>query len=184
MEYRLGDFCEIKHGYAYKSKFFSSVPTSQVVLTPANFKIGGGFQIANKPKYYIGEGPSEYILRPGDLIVTMTDLSRNIDTLGYPALIPLDGNTYLHNQRIGLVTVDESVAVADFIYWLLRTKQYQRFIANSATGSTVKHTSPTLILSYKCSLPNKLTQKRIAAILNAFEEKITNNSRLNDYLAA
>src|SRR5699024_12615782 len=48
--------------------------------------------------------PAEYELKPGDLVITMTDLSKGGDTLGLPALIP-DGRTYLHNQRIGLVEI-------------------------------------------------------------------------------
>ena len=58
-----------------------------VLVTPGNFKIGGGFQ-EGKCKYFTTNYPSDYILNSGDLIVTMTDLSKESDTLGYGALVP------------------------------------------------------------------------------------------------
>ena len=47
----LGELIDIKHGYAFKSKFYSKEPTSQILLTPGNFAIGGGYQ-DKKLKYY------------------------------------------------------------------------------------------------------------------------------------
>ena len=42
-ECRLGDFFEIKHGYAFKGKYFGTKGT-HVVLTPGNFFDEGGFK--------------------------------------------------------------------------------------------------------------------------------------------
>ena len=41
--YKLGDLINIKHGYAFKGKFFSDEETNLILLTPGNFKIRGGF---------------------------------------------------------------------------------------------------------------------------------------------
>ena len=95
----LGSYIRVKHGYAFKGEYFTEAETPHVLVTPRNFAIGGGF-LADKPKYYAGPVPDDYILREGDLVVTMTDLSKAGDTLGYPALVPLMlGRRYLHNQR-------------------------------------------------------------------------------------
>ena len=102
MKCKLGDVAEIKHGYAFKGDFFCDEPTHYLILTPGNFAIGGGFQ--EKPKYYNGSIPEDYVLAKNDLIVTMTDLSKQGDTLGYSAFVP-ENNRYLHNQRIGLVII-------------------------------------------------------------------------------
>ncbi len=83
----LGQLIDIKHGYAFKGEFFRQNPTSNILLTPGNFSIGGGFQ-DDKLKYYDGPIPEDYILKAGDLLVTMTDLSKMGDTLGYPAFTP------------------------------------------------------------------------------------------------
>lgn len=173
--YILGDIVDIKHGFAFKGEFFSDTPTDDILLTPGNFRIGGGFK-NDKFKYYNGKYPSEYILKEGDVIVTMTDLSKEGDTLGYSAIIPKsESKRLLHNQRLGLLQFKRNDFDKRFIYWLLRTKQYQTFIVNSATGSTVKHTSPSRIREYQFEAPDLLSQHRIADILSALDEKIEIN---------
>ena len=183
--YKLGDLIEVKHGFAFKGEFFSDEPTSDILLTPGNFKIGGGFK-ADKFKYYNGDYPSDYILNEGDIIITMTDLSKAGDTLGYSAKIPKhDGIRFLHNQRLGLVILKSKDVNADFLYWLLRTQPYQYFIIGSATGSTVKHTSPTRICNYEFEAPSdQNTQFQIASILSSLDNKIELNLQMNQTLEA
>lgn len=181
---RLGDIIDIKHGFAFKGEFFSLTETDDLILSPGNFKIGGGFK-ADKFKYYNGKYPKEYILKENDIIVTMTDLSKEGDTLGYSAKIPFSENKrYLHNQRLGLVEFKNDDFDEDYIYWLLRTKDYQTFIVNSATGTTVRHTSPTRIKEYEFLAPNKTTQTTIANILSSIDDKIELNRQTNFTLEA
>ena len=178
----LHQFCNIKHGFAFKGEYISNNPTKYILLTPGNFKIGGGFK-KDKLKYYNGEIPKDYVLKGNDLIVSMTDLSKNGDTLGYSALVPdSEEVTYLHNQRIGLVEITNEKLYSGFLYWLLRSYEYQRYIVGCASGSTVKHTSPTSILSYKFNLPSIGDQKKIAAILSSLDDKIELNTRMNKVL--
>jgi len=103
-ECNLGDFINIKHGFAFKGKDITKDPTNKILVTPGNFYIGGGFK-DEKFKYFNGEHPKEYSLEKGDIIVTMTDLSQAGDTLGYSAKVPeLKDRVFLHNQRRGLGT--------------------------------------------------------------------------------
>lgn len=182
--YKLGDVVEVKHGFAFKGESFSTNPTIDILLTPGNFKIGGGFK-DDKFKYYKGAYPKEYVLNEGDVIVTMTDLSKEGDTLGYSAKVPTsEGRNFLHNQRIGLLKFKSDELDKDWIYWLLRTKEYQSFIANSATGTTVRHTSPTRIREYEFYAPPKSTQQKIASILSSLDDKIELNRQTNTTLEA
>ena len=50
---RFGDLITVKHGYAFKGEYFSDSPTVNILLTPGNFAIGGGFK-GYKLKYYEG----------------------------------------------------------------------------------------------------------------------------------
>jgi type I restriction enzyme S subunit len=72
-EINLGDAFRVKHGFAFKSQFFSE-SGSHVVLTPGNFNEQGGFR--NRPgkdRFYSGDIPEDYILQEGDLIIVMTE---------------------------------------------------------------------------------------------------------------
>ena len=175
-EVLLGEIISIKHGYGFKGEFFVDAPNKNLLLTPGNFAIGGGFK-GDKMKYYEGPISSDFILSPGNVIVTMTDLSKQADTLGFSAKVPDEPrNIYLHNQRIGLVSLKNDDCNLEFIYWLLRTYSYQRYIAGSSSGATVKHTSPTKIYSAKVTFPkSKETQRKIASILSAYDDLIENN---------
>lgn len=185
MEYKLGDLIEIKHGFAFKGKDFSETSTNKILLSPGNFLIGGGFN-SSKEKYYSDEAilPEDYILKENDLIVTMTDLSKNGDTLGFPALIPYSNKKiFLHNQRLGRVTITKPTLIDKYyLYFLMRTQEYRHHVLSAASGTTVKHTSPSKILTYKVELPDLKLQKKIANILMSLENKLTNNLEIIDAL--
>ena len=183
-EVTLGDIFSVKHGFAFKGKYFTDAPQKTILVTPGNFAVGGGFQ-KPKLKYYDGPYPEEYVLTPGQVVITMTDLSKASDTLGYPAVIPDDGNIWLHNQRIGLVElVDENLADLGFINYLLRTHEYRAWIVGSASGTAVKHTSPGRISEYRCKIPPLPEQRAIAHILGTLDDKIELNRQMNRTLEA
>ncbi len=183
----IGQFVDIKHGYAFKGSYITDEPTENILVTPGNFHIGGGFKSA-KFKYYRGEIPEGYVLEANDIVVTMTDLSKESDTLGYSARIPkTDSMRYLHNQRVGLVQFvgkEKRNIVRDFIFWLMRTRDYQGFIVGSASGSSIMHTSPSRIKEYEFLLPSPPEQETIASILSSLEDKIGLLHRQNKTLEA
>jgi type I restriction enzyme S subunit len=57
----LGDLIEIKHGFAFGGEHIRDEPPGDILLTPGNFAIGGGFK-ADKFKYYDGPVPSDFVL--------------------------------------------------------------------------------------------------------------------------
>ena len=181
---RLADLVEIEHGMAFKGEYFVDVPTSDLLVTPGNFAIGGGFD-ASKAKYYDGPVDDRYVLRPGDLLVTMTDLSRGSDTLGSPAVVPQsDQVRYLHNQRIGRVRVTKPEVVdVHYLYAALRTEAYRQAVVATATGTTVRHTSPTRIREVSIPLPSLREQRAIASVLMALDDKIESDNRLSRLLS-
>lgn len=182
--FRLSELISVKHGFAFAGEHFREKKSGDILLTPGNVAIGGGFQ-GKKLKYYIGPVPHDYVLAPGDVFVTMTDLSKTGDTLGFPAKVPNDGERYLHNQRLGkLLLKPDSPVRLDFVYWILRTEGYRNEILATCTGSTVKHTSPSRILAYGFYLPTKAEQARIAELLDTIDAKIALNRQMNETLEA
>ena len=161
---KMRDVCGIKHGYAFSGEFFTEEDNNILLVTPGNFKVGGGFQ-EKKCKFFTGEYSKEYVLNGGDLIVTMTDLSKNMDTLGYSAIVPCTDRVYLHNQRIGLfVDLSEKIKRV-FLMYFMQTTEYRDSIIASATGSTVHHTSPSKILDCDVFVPPIELQNQFAAFV-------------------
>jgi len=179
-EMRLGEIIDVTHGFAFKGEFFRDEPTGDLLLTPGNFRVGGGFQLG-KEKYYSGPVPEDYVLPPGELVVTMTDLSKQSDTLGYPALLPnTPGLRFLHNQRVGRVLIkDETCVDRRFLFYALCTEEYRNEVLASATGTGVKHTAPTRIEAFRFALPPLPEQRAIARVLGGLDDKIELNRRMN-----
>lgn len=179
----LRGIASITHGFAFKGTYFSEEETDEILITPGNFRIGGGFNYS-KFKYYDGPSPSEYLLSHGDLVVTMTDLSKQGDTLGYPALVPkIPGKQILHNQRIGKVELKDT-SVKLYLYFVMQQNDYRNHILGGATGTTVKHTSPGRITDYAILLPAiKALEKFesfIQPIINRIEYMFSQNQMLAD----
>lgn len=181
-EVAFGDLFSVKHGFAFKGEHFCEEKTQALIVTPGNFAIGGGFQ-NGKLKFYDGPISDDYVLEPGQIIVAMTDLSKEADTLGLPAAVPSDDNIWLHNQRIGLLEFNGPIEIISaFANYLLRIYEYRCWVVGSATGTTVKHTSPNRIQSFRCKVPPPPEQKTIAHILGTLDDKIELNRKMNGTL--
>ena len=173
---KLGEVLKLENGYAFKSQFFSDNETNIIVATPGNVSVDGGF-IEEGGKYYKidGEIPDAYIFHPGDLFVTMTDLTPTANTLGKPATVPDNGVMYLHNQRLGKLIGFEGDKA--FLYSLLCTSEYHNYMVVTASGSTVRHSSPGRILEYEIAIPGLDEQIKIGKYFSNLDHLITLHQR-------
>jgi type I restriction enzyme, S subunit len=173
--YKLGDFLEVKHGFAFRGEFFGDVG-AHIILTPGNFYDEGGFKHKGAgEKRYSGPVPAEYILHKGDVVVAMTEQAEGL--LGSSAIVPR-GELYLHNQRIGLLRFEDSNSSdSRFFYYLFNCPWVRRQIRASATGAKIRHTAPGRIAEVKVYVPDLSEQRRIASLLSAYDGLISNNLR-------
>ncbi|MBK9395046.1 MAG: restriction endonuclease subunit S [Uliginosibacterium sp.] len=170
----------IKHGYPFKSEYFSD-RGHYIVLTPGNLHEEGGFKRQEgKEKYYLGEIPEDFLHGKDDLIVAMTEQSSGL--LGSCAFVP-DEDIYLHNQRLGLISTDPKKLDKRFVLFV-PDKIRPGTNSTDVTGSKVKHTSPERLYAVTAPLPKVGEQKKIAAVLSALDAKIDCNNRINAELEA
>ena len=177
-ETTVGQLVDVKHGFAFKGKHFSD-SGRYVVLTPGNCENSGGFKSrGDKEKWYSSDVPDGYLLDQGELLVVMTDLVNSAPVLGGSFMIP-ESDKYLHNQRLGLVKVlDEGATDKRFLYYLFNTHDYRGQVRGSASGATVRHTSPGRIKDCTVRIPADFEdQRRIASTLGAYDDLIENNKR-------
>ena len=168
---KLGNHIQIAHGYAFKGEYFVSVgPT---VLTPGNFKLDGGLYWGKRTKYTTESYEPNVVLNPGELVVVMTDLTPTAKLLGGPAFIP-EGRTILHNQRIGKVALKSAKTTLQFLYWIFLSEPFKRYMRQTATGSTVRHTSPSKIYQYAFGMPSLDEQAQAIDCLAKVDAKLAN----------
>lgn len=170
------DVASIKHGYAFEGQFFTNEKQEHILLTPGNFHVDQKLYFGVNTKYYIGPVPSDYILTNGDLLVVMTDLTKDMAILGNAVILKSE-LPVLHNQRIGLIETLDSVSKSYFCY-LLNSEYVRKHVKATASGTTVRHTSPSKILDIKAFFPPLPEQKKIAQILSTWDNAISATERL------
>lgn len=172
---RLGDLIEVKHGWPFKSELFFEQKTGKgIVVAVGNFRYTGGFRFdETATKEYRGEYPSDYNLKPNEILLIMTCQTAGGEILGIPARVPDDGQLYLHNQRLGKVILKRpDDLLPDFLYWLCLSPSFNRSLVSTASGTKILHTSPSRICDFKFALPPICVQQEIAATLWSLENRI------------
>jgi type I restriction enzyme S subunit len=92
-------------------------------------------------------------------------------------LVPED-DRFLHNQRLGkVVNIREDRVTRDFLFYLFCAPLVRAQIKASASGATVRHTSPSRIGEVRASLPSIPMQNRLVEVLSAYDDLVANNLR-------
>ena len=99
------------------------------------------------------------------------------------------GSTY--RSQFGVQTTGTTSEFKDssidrsFLYWVLRTQEYQGYVLGAATGTSVRHTAPATVLQHEFLLPcSSDEQGAIATVLDGLDDKIDLLHRQNQTLEA
>src|SRR5258708_6638163 len=114
----------------------------------------------------------------GDLLVVMTDLTPECNSVGKPACVQLD-DTILHNERIGKIVPTTGRISSSFLYRYFLSNVHAARMKSTATGSTVRHTSNTSIYGGLIAIPpTKTEQEAIAGALSDVDALIESVEKL------
>lgn len=177
----LGNYFTLQRGTTYKSMLLDR--PGPVLLGLASIARNGGFR-ADNLRTYGGDSPEKLILRPGELYVALKDVTQSADLLGAVARVPEEIQLgRLTQDTVKLVFASGKDGASTYIYWLLRTPQYRQYCRARAIGTTNLSLTRDDFLSF---LVPDLTDERMALVelLEAFEEKIELNRRMNHTLEA
>lgn len=182
----LGNYCEIKNGYAFKSKDFctSGVPVIKIKNVKPNQIVERDFSYIPKE---IALAKDKWIIRKGDILLTMSGNRADGSPeswVGKAALFTLDG-CYLLNQRVATIRSTSSELDTEYLgYYLSSWESQLYFIKHSNSSGGQANISPDIVKQYIIPLPSIKIQKRIVSILKAIDETILTNRQINDNLAA
>ena len=167
----------LKNGYSFSSKYFSN--KGPIVLTPGNFKLEGGLKFNDRNTIrYSGEYNPSSEFKRGDLLIVMTDLTPECNLLGKSAFVDTD-DIVLHNQRIGKIIIKDIEVTKTYLYWFFLSEMFHQRMKSTATGTTVRHTSPKTIYNTLIPLPPTTEeQTAIAQVLSDTDELISSLEKL------
>ena len=157
------------------------VPYGFPIIDGANLK---GFKVTDNVTKFVTEEKARSLARSiakrGDVVVTISG------TLGQIAYIPQDSEfpEYLCSQRQFRVTFDESRVYVPYLVFYFHTYEGQNKILSFANQTGVPALSQPLKNFKKIivNLPDLQTQKKIAKVIEDFNDKIALNNKINDNL--
>lgn len=129
----LRSFVSLIRGTTYKGELVGQ--PGPVLLGLASIQPDGGFR-RGAFKTYGGESPAKITLGPGDIYVSLKDVTQSGDLLGSVARVPCDILAGRLTQDTVKLQFDGQPINQDYVYWLLRTPAYRAYCRSHATGTT------------------------------------------------
>ncbi|MFV0153526.1 restriction endonuclease subunit S [Empedobacter falsenii] len=156
-------------GYAFKSDYFNEDGIDLII--PKNFsKNGYGNFNENINKKTLENVDEKFTATKDDLLILLTDLTPSCELLGNPLYIKDDKLHYV-NQRISKVVITNNLD-KNYLKYILLTRRYKTHIIETATGTTVRHSSNKAVLNYKFFIPTLQEQTKIADFLGAVDKQL------------
>jgi len=162
-------------GYAFSSDGFSKEEDDfPALVTPGSFSQDGGLQFpAGKTTYFTADYPKAFSLKTKDLLIVLTDLSYKKLILGRCVIVDRPG--LLLNQRVAKILIHDSAkGLIDhsFLIHVLNSRVAREQLIQTATGTTVFHSSPTKVGECILAIPPKVEQTAIASYLDTETTKL------------
>ena len=168
---RFDSFAKIVKGVTYQASDYADASSGVPFITIKCFEKGGGFKKEGL-KYYSGPSSPEQNIQPGDLLVALTDLTRDGDIIGSALLVPDGCGTRLLSSMDTAKVIPKSAANPRFLAYRLQMPDVRRHMQCHSGGSTVLHLHGSAFDRLVLPLPPLDEQRRIAAILDASEATI------------
>lgn len=146
-EKTLGDILDLRGGLSYKASFLSNRIVDMPMVTMGC--VSGRDRInLDALKRYKGEYKDQHILNVGDIFIATRDVTQDRVLIGSPAIIPESLGQAICATNLYKVVLKENVST-EFLYQLMRTKQYREQIIAHAKGSTIVMLTKDSVLDYK-----------------------------------
>jgi type I restriction enzyme S subunit len=150
----LGSLVDIISGVSYKSTDLNPSTTAMVSLKC--FDRNGGFRIDGF-KEFTGNYKEQHIVKEGDLIVAHTDITQDAEVIGNPAIVisnPKYTKMVISMDIVKVIPKVNWISI-EFLYFLMRTREFKGHCEGSANGSTVLHLSKQAIPTFEFKTPKR-----------------------------
>lgn len=145
------------------------------VIRGTNLPLDSRFSL--KDFVFVSEEKADSLIanhaHPGDVVFTQRG------TLGQVGVIPkaCGFHRFIVSQSQMKLTVDESQCDPEFVYYYFRSDETVKTIKGMAISSGVPHINLTILREFPVPKPPLQIQRKIGAILSAYDDLIENNTR-------
>lgn len=147
----ISDFAEIYRGISYSSDELVEEGGKPFVNLKCMDRLGG-FRISGL-KSFLGKHKPHQAVTAGDLVVAVTDMTRDALVVSQAARVPrVVGDDAVFSMDMVKI-VPRSEFNSSWLYGLLRFSQFPFEVREMATGATVLHLRPKYIEEWQTSIP-------------------------------
>lgn len=173
---KLGDLVALQAGFAFKSSQFTDRPEDIPLVKGENVSQGEIlWDISKRWSATDWDQLEKFHLLPGDVVVAM---DRPWVPAGLKwAFIRKEDPKSLLVQRCARLRSQTEKLDQDFLRFVIGGVGFESYVKPITTGVNVPHISGEQILDFEFQLPSVAEQRRIAAILAAYDELIENSRR-------
>lgn len=145
----LGDHIELKRGISYKSSDIQDSGTPFINLN--SFFLTGEFK-KEGTKYFNGKYRQDSLLNPGDLVIAITDVTRNADIIGKAFVLP---DVFASNPLMScdVASVSSENLGVYYLERLFNSDIYHKYIQHFASGTLVLHLDLNGLSWFKTIIP-------------------------------
>lgn len=166
---------KFQNGYAFSSSGYSNKTFDVIpIITMANISIEGSFnfdyQKSKKWNLRDTEKLRNYLVKNGDLIIAMTDVTPSMELIGRGAFVSANSPLLL-NQRVGLLKTNDIVD-NKFLSYFFNSNYWRNYSKISSSLGAQANISTKDILKGKIPLPSLPEQKKIAEILSGIDQEL------------
>jgi type I restriction enzyme S subunit len=162
---------KVTKGKSYKSSELEESNTALVTLK--SFLRGGGYRFDGL-KPFSGEYKPEQVIKPGELIVSFTDVTQAADVIGKPAIVL--GNprfkTLVASLDVGIVRPQNNSIGKSFLYQLFSTSTFKNHVEGYTNGTTVLHLGKGALEDFELALPPQNLMTKFEELASILSEKI------------
>lgn len=177
-EISLTDIVSITRGLSYSSEEIDCNEGNDLINLK-NIQAYGGFRLDGTKKYS-GKHKKDQIVREGDLVMGVTDMTQDRRTVGSVALIP---NTIslsvISADLIKLTSKIDNV----FLYAMFRWGGVSKYISQFANGANVLHLRPQALKNVKILLPSNVFIDKYVSIVKPMIATINKLNTENEQLS-
>ncbi|NDC30882.1 MAG: restriction endonuclease subunit S [Bacteroidetes bacterium] len=172
----LGNYVDCIIGVSYKSSELN--PSKVGMVSLKSFDRNGGFSIDGF-KEFTGKFKEKQEVVEGDLIVAHTDITQDAEVIGNPALVIANPNFDTMTISMDIVKVISKVdwISIEFLYFLMKTREFKSHCEGCANGSTVLHLNKQAIPTFEFPEPDKINVAEFTKQAKEIVNKIFLNHR-------
>ena len=179
---RLNEVCSIVKGKSYAAEDLSDDDTAMPFVTLKSFNRGGGYRGAGL-KFYKGDFKDDQIVRQGDIVMAVTDMTQDRLVVGQAARIPDLG------ERGAVISLDVMKLVpktvdGTFLYLYLRFSGFSNYIKEFANGANVLHLKPDLVGKQSVALPAMDLQLALSKLAEPLLQEAEHLTQVSERLVA